>query len=73
MKISEVVKKLNAVKKEQGDIDVVLDLKEISDFACQDYNYETDLTFKMNKIKMLDADTEKPSRKKYPVLSISVD
>lgn len=73
MKISELVKKLNQQKKALGDVEVMIDLKNIE--VCgghQEYSHESYITLVPEKIQMMNMDTEKLSRKKEQILSIRI-
>jgi hypothetical protein len=69
MKLSEMVKKLNSLKKEHGDVEVYVDLKNIEDNGGHDeYNYEADINFRTAKIGTLNMDTQKVSKPKKSVV-----
>lgn len=70
MKISELVKKLNAIKKERGDIGVFLDMKQIEEAGHDEYTHEDCFELKIQKIGMYDMDTQKHSKRKHTVVSI---
>lgn len=69
MKISVAIKKLQALKKEFGDVEVYLNVKEIE----QDEATHEDFMFAVTKLKELNADTGKLSRKNHQVIEILMD
>jgi hypothetical protein len=62
MKISEVVKKLNSIKKDHGDLDVVAYYEPESWFES--------VFVSLSEIKRTNEDTGKVSKRKYKVVKI---
>lgn len=73
MKISELVKELNAQKKKIGDCEVMVAMRDIEEKATPDYSHENQIILVPEKIPLMNADTERLSKRKYQVLSISID
>lgn len=66
MKISQLVKKLNQMKKEHGDIEVMIDMKATKDeWENEQFSFET-AGLKLVKFPVCtDPDTLKVSKRKY--------
>ena len=73
MKISQMVKKLNSIKKQHGDLEVFVDLKNVELNAGHDeYTLEEDIHFKTESIGTYNADDCTISKRKRKVLSIYI-
>ncbi len=75
MKISEMVTKLNELKKDNGDLEVFIDLKSVIENGEHgEYTHEEEIELKVDKILIYDADKGRmiPNSER-PVLSIGTD
>lgn len=74
MKISELVRTLNAQKKSLGDVEVLLDLEDVLEKGDHgEYTHEASITLTPVKIGMYNADKGTISRRTHKVLSIGID
>lgn len=73
MKISEMVKRLNTLKKEHGDLEVFVDLKNVDYHGghCE-YTHESEINLDLIKLHSYNADNSTMSKKKSPAIALTI-
>ena len=68
-----MIKKLNRLKQEHGDTNVLLDLVNIQQYGSHDeYGAEETFDFKIEKLPSMNMDTGNLSKRKYKAVLIQI-
>jgi len=74
MKISELTEKLTDIKNKKGDLEVLLDLKNIEEGMSGEYTHEDEISLNVQKILTYDADKGMMIPNSHrPVLALGID